>query len=304
MKKKSKKRDPRAAEIAAWLKKKRSNRSDVLGKNQQELAANLGVDRGTVIAWEGADRAPSAENLIAIGNRVGYPDAKQAWIYAGVDPRLLQAWEEDLPAGSRRVTLGLFPFMPGDIIAISSADADDLWTLRNELVAFDFTKYPAELQVTLSTIQVQRLHARALANQPELERADRTFELMRKSRQSRGLGPADNSEEVSQRWTPDENGDINFECTQAGWLRLQIANDPEFSQIDDPDYWLSDRGPWRFVLQGASVRDVLVPLMPWNSGPKGRKNFDLEGKRLLGRVVGWKRAEALPLAKNRVVTPG
>jgi transcriptional regulator with XRE-family HTH domain len=304
MKHKGKNRDPRAAAIAKWLKNLRSTRSDVLGKNQQELAANLGVDRGTVVAWEGADRAPSAENLIAVGNLVGYPDAKQAWLYAGVDPRLLHGWEDDLPVGSKRVTLGLFPFRSGDIVAINSAHADDLWTLRNELVVFDFTKYPAELQVTLSAIQVQRMHARALANQPELERADRAFELMRKLWQSRGIGPVDNSEELSQRWTPDEKGDIKFECTQAGWLRLQIANDPEFSQMEDPDYWLSDRGPWRFVLQGASVRDVLVPLMPWNPGPKGRKNFDLDGKRLLGRVVGWERAQALPLAKNRGVTPG
>ncbi|MGO9368262.1 MAG: helix-turn-helix domain-containing protein [Terriglobales bacterium] len=127
--------------IGRWIKALRENAKPKL--SQRALADHIGVDVGTVARWEIGRRNPSADHLIAIGNLFGYPDAKDAWINAGIDRRLLKGWEQLLPEKALRITHGLFPFAAGDLIAVEDRQIENGWDLLDELVAVRFRTYQA-----------------------------------------------------------------------------------------------------------------------------------------------------------------
>ncbi len=318
--------------IGIWLKELREGAH----LSQQGLAKMLRVDRSTVFNWEHARYAPSAENLIALGNLFGYPAAKEAWVNAGVDSGLLKNWEKLLPEKALRVTHPLFPFASGDLVAVEDSQAEDLSGLFDELVAVRFTTYPAEFAFEYRELEdlsgrtwTCPAHPGIIREQPgscptckmALEpNPDKdgmvplgiTWTCRRHPGVVRdrpgscpecemdlppdipGAAHPTSPSSAKPQAFPLEPNPVRW--VQAGWLRLQLANDPYFSMPLAARR--DDRGPWRLVLQGAALAAVIpiqVPLTAWEKEPRSKKYRDLQlpGKEVLGRVVSWQRANRL-----------
>lgn len=214
------------------------------------------------------------------------------------------AWLVPDPASiiCARPTWGLFPFGSGDVLVIYRW-ADDPWELveQGSLVVVHFTRYPAQIEANLSQGEIQRM----------LERSTKVDLVWRngipsiasslehhgspEARKAHDIQPARESE-LAKRWTPDdERGTVLLEQIQAGWLRLELANYPDFSvHLPRADWPKPDGGPWRLVLQEASVagvtrgRGLAVPLTVWaNSDWQARPLVPLMDSRILGRVISW-----------------
>src|ERR1035437_6106891 len=231
------------------------------GLTQQELAERLQVERSTCASWETGDYRPSAESLIRIGNEFSYAEALVAWRKAGINTQKLEVFERPMPGNMERLTESLFPFEAGDVIGIDNSGVSDIWALLGEVVVVSFDRYPAELPAELSERDLQRMMA-AKVDLPKPTKAE--IEELGKN-------------ELAKRWTPDEHGEIELKAVQAGWLRLQLYDDPDFVMFDfDQAAWPKAEGRWRLVLQGANVKGIgsraaslSVPLTSWETRPKG-----------------------------------
>jgi transcriptional regulator with XRE-family HTH domain len=257
------------------------------GLTQQELADRLKVDRSTLASWETGDYRPSAESLIRIGNEFSYAEALVAWEKAGINTQKLEVFKRPMPGNMERLTGSLFPFEAGDVIGIDNSPVSDIWALLGEVVVVSFDRYPAEWPAELSQRDRQRMMA-AKVDFPKPTKAE-----------IEDLGKT----ELAKRWTPDEHGEIEIKAVLAGWLRLQIYDDPDFVMFDfDQAAWPKAEGRWRLVLQGANVKGIgiraaslSVPLTSWETRPKGRM-VQLRGKQVLGCVTLWIRARELSAA--------
>ena len=257
------------------------------GLTQQELAERLQVERSTLASWETGDYRPSAESLIRIGNEFSYAEALVAWRKAGINTQKLEVFERPMPGNMERLTESLFPFEAGDVIGIDNSGVSDIWALLGEVVVVSFDRYPAELPAELSERDLQRMMA-AKVDLPKPTKAE--IEELGKN-------------ELAKRWTPDEHGEIELKAVQAGWLRLQLYDDPDFVMFDfDQAAWPKAEGRWRLVLQGANVKGIgfraataLIALTSWDTRPKGRM-VQLHGKQVLGCMALWIRARELSAA--------
>lgn len=261
----------------------------------------LGVNRSAVRSWENGDFKPSAESLIGLANKVDYELALELWGKAGINIEKLTT-----ARGSQRLrlTFGLFPFAAGDIVGIDDSATDDIWGLLGTLVVVEFSRYPGRTEVDLSQRWREGGTKVDLAELEKQESIARQYE-----KRDGGLTPAERTQredaqrasvsDLVKRLTPDPHGLIGLRHIQAGWLRLRLAGDPDFTTSSgDLASWVSTDDPWQLVLEGASVKGIVlgerVPLFPvtgWERSKKGR-NITLREVRVLGRVSCWERAES------------
>jgi transcriptional regulator with XRE-family HTH domain len=216
------------------------------------------------------------------------------------------AWSVPDPASiiCARLSWGLFPFEAGALVVVDRW-VGDFWDLveQGPLVAVHFTRYAELVGLGLSQSEIQRMLKKS--TQVNLAELEKQQSVRREAEeQYGGLSAAERTvrddvqrafeSKPSKRWTPDERGTILFEVIQAGWLRLELANDPDFAVESRVDWSAPDRGPWRLVLQGAGVagvtrgRGFTVPLTVWETSDwQARPPVPLVGKRILGRVISW-----------------
>ncbi len=310
MKKKARKRagTPEAKELGEWLRDIRKGKLTSPGKkepgiSQQELAQRLGVERSTVTSWEHGDYKPSPETLIKLGNQLSFPEAFDPWKRAGLDLPKLQLWTGPVAPKTFRLTAGLFPFQAGDVVGVDESAIDDIWGVIGSLVVVEFNRYPARVEVELSQRWLQQRRERGTkVDLAELEQeeairrayAEQDGGLTALERAARDDEQHARNSKLLAKWTPDKHGLIDLRHIQAGWLRLRLAEDPDFSWGEDPaPALLGTAGPWQLVLQGASVRGITgganVPLTDWETSRKGT-NIKLIEKLILGRVSYWMRA--------------
>jgi len=311
---------PEARKLGRWLTRVRT---EELQMSRSDLAEKLDVDRSTVASWENGDYQLSAENLIKLGNVLPFPADLDAWQRAGLD--VAKLWPKETSPGMFRLTMGLFPFEAGDAVGIDDSLTDP-WDLIGSLVVVRFTRYPERTEVELSQREVERLRARPKVDIAELEKQHairRQFLERYGSKEALETFDADDAaaEKLAERWTPDEHGTIRLDATQAGWLRLQFADDPDFvteppppRRPGDRPAWPEGQGLWRLVLQGASLKGVRVPLIGWKTKATGILMDDHSGvitmanedlginsagvtalreKEILGQVRNWMRATGL-----------
>jgi transcriptional regulator with XRE-family HTH domain len=208
------------------------------------------------------------------------------------------AWLAPDPASiiCARISWGLFPFMSG--VVVLDRWAGDIWDLieQGALVAVHFTRYQARLGLDLSPEEVQQMLTEA---EPVGEKWDL---VSRRHLEALHAGPEEQKafdaqlafeSKLSKRWTPDERGTVRLDVIQAGWAGLELAEHPDFAIHHYPraKWPQPDGGPWRLVLQAASVgrgRGLAVPLTGWNkSNWQARPPVRLVDSMILGRVTSW-----------------
>jgi transcriptional regulator with XRE-family HTH domain len=213
------------------------------------------------------------------------------WLLQGHDPASIIC---------ARPSWGLFPF---NGILVIDQWAKDYWELveQGALVAVRFTRYPQRLGVDEREVKQQTLVA-STERVTQLEKD----ESMRREffEQHSGLTAAERAasegkqraheSELVKRLPPNERGTIQLQHIQAGWLRLELANHPDFAVHSPREFWPArDGGPWRLVLQGARVAGVgggsAVRLTAWDdkSDWQDHPPLRLIDSRILGRVISW-----------------